>query len=89
MFDRAAEIIALIVGKPPDQPALVVDRVKRQAALQTRVHQEFRMPGPPRRQAVPQAVPPPPACSRVVDVLCHSIPAVALGGSHVRHPRPN
>ena len=48
------------------------------------------MPGPPRRQAVPQAVTPPPRllscgrCALPLDSCCS-----ALGGSHVRHPRPN
>lgn len=77
MFDPAT-IIAAILGAPPkaQPPSFVPDVARRQAAMQTRVHQEFRMPGPPRRQAVPQAVTPPPRllscgrCALPLDSCC-------------------
>lgn len=60
-FD-ASEIIARILGSPPkaQPPSFVPDQVKRSAAIQQRVHQEFRLVPPPRRHAVivPQDVPP-------------------------------
>jgi hypothetical protein len=57
MFDPAS-IIATIVGKPPDQPALVVDRPRRQAKLEADARILYR-PWSPRR-ATPAPGPPPP-----------------------------
>jgi hypothetical protein len=65
MFDRAAEIIALIVGppgRPPDQPrtGLVVDRVKRAAKMQADARILYRPWSPRISRPIPQATPPPP-----------------------------
>ena len=76
MFDPAT-IIAAILGTAQGAASKFRPRRRaRQAAMQTRVHQEFRMPGPPRRQAVPQAVTPPPRllscgrCALPLDSCC-------------------
>jgi hypothetical protein len=65
MFDRAAEIIAAIVGppgKPPDQPksGFVVDRVARQAKLQADARLIYKPWSPRISRPIPQATPPPP-----------------------------
>jgi|GEM_PF-2858793 hypothetical protein len=60
-FDPAT-IISAILGAPPkaQPPSFVPDQVKRQAALQSRVHQEFRLVPTRYRQAAAQATPPRP-----------------------------
>lgn len=72
-----ATVIAAMIGRPPDQPALVVDRVKRLAAMEQRATQEFRMPVATRRVAVAQAPTPPPRggepcprCAMVSQCVC-------------------
>ena len=57
-FDPST-IIAAILGTPRAQPpSFVPDQAKRTAAMQQRVHQEFRLP--PQRRATPAPGPPPP-----------------------------
>lgn len=59
-FDPAT-IISAILGTPRAQPpSFVPDQAKRAAALQSRVHQEFRLVPTRYRQAAAQAMPPPP-----------------------------
>jgi len=70
----AAEIIRLIVGRPPDQPALVVDRPRRQAKLEAESRILYR-PWSPRRS---EPAPGPPEPVRRVGIAC---PRCALPAS--------
>ena len=79
-FDPST-IIAAILGTPRAQPpSFVPDQAKRAAAMQQRVHQEFRLP-PQRRHARPRAAPAHAASRGMLPAMRH-----ARGGLPVSKP---